>query len=162
MPKPYGRLRRADLHDAPIWTWHDAAPGDPEDDTLDESFVQPTAHAVIPRVPFAQFIVSATIGLHSGATMPGIAEVTMANGAVAIQPAVVLFLDKHLQIPAVETNRMLSRYTQTLENHPVSWALDVLVDGETERRSGRIAGADMKDIVAAGMAILESLKSLRG
>lgn len=161
MPKPYGRLRRADLHDAPIWTWHQPDTRGAESEEIDESFVHPTAHTEIPHVPFAQFIVSATIGLHSGATMPGIAEVTVANGALSIQPAVVLFLDRHLGIPGVETNRMLSRYTKTVENFPVTWTLDVLVAGETEPRTGAIAGGDMRDVTAIGIAILESLKALR-
>ena len=93
--------------------------------------------------------------------MPGISEVTIAEGKVSVQPTTVLLLDRHLQVPSVETNRLLTRFTKTIENYPTTWKLDVKVEGESKVRSGKIKGGDMKNIVAAGIAVLLSLKALR-
>jgi len=160
--KPYASLSRADLQQYPVWQWvldEDCAAGA---ELVDESFVWPTEHAQIPKAEFAQFVVASSIKLKDGTAFPGIAELTVANGKVAIQPNVVFLLDRQLTIPGVETNRLLTRYAKTVENYPVGWTLNVLIDGETKPRSGKIHGGDMKDIVAAGMLILMSLKALRG
>lgn len=164
MPKPYAKLKREDFESTPVWTWSPDDDGDGAATPLaasDESFVQPTPHATIPRHPFAQFIVAARYELRDGTPMPGFAEVTVADDRVAVQPTTVFLLDRHLRVPGVETNRLLSRYTKSPGNHPAHWTLNVCVDGEATPRAGTIQGGDMKDIVAAGMAVLESLKSLR-
>lgn len=93
--------------------------------------------------------------------MPGIAEVTVSDGSVSVEPTTVLLLDRHLSIPGVETNRLISRYTKAIDNHPTTWKLGVLVGAETDYRSGKFEGSDMKDIVAAGISALLSLKRLR-
>jgi hypothetical protein len=161
MPKPFAKLNRADLQLSPVWEWMDEDTPVIGDDDPDESFVQPTAFASIPRASFAQYVVATTIGLKDGSTLPGIAEVTMAEGKVSVLPTTVLLLDRHLQVPGVETNRLLARFTKTIENYPTTWRLDVQVEGESKRRSGKIKGGDMKNIVAAGVAVLMSLKALR-
>lgn len=165
--KPYASLSRADLQQYPIWEWvldEDSAAGA---EPVDESFVRPTEHAQIPKAEFAQFAqfaqfaVASSVKLKDGTAFPGIAELTVANGKIAIQPNVVFLLDRQLTIPGVETNRLLTRYTKTVENYPVGWTLNVLIDGETKPRSGKIRGGDMKHVVAAGIQILMSLKALR-
>ncbi len=93
--------------------------------------------------------------------MPGIAEVTVANGDISVHPSVVFLLDRHLQIPGVETNRLLARFTKTAGNYPVAWRLCVSNHGESSPRSGPIQGGDMKDLVAAGLEALLALKALR-
>ena len=159
--KPFSKLKRNDLEQSPIWQWihNDAASSDGE--LTDESFVEPTQFKQIPMAEFGQFIVAAEIQLKAGEPMPGICEITVANGKVGVTPVIQFLLDRQLQIPAVETNRLLSRYTQKLENFPTGWVLKVLVEGESELRSGSIKGGDMKDLRAIGLDILASLKSLR-
>jgi hypothetical protein len=159
--KPYAKLTRADLQQSPIWEWL------PEDDSTepvdanDESHVGPTDLVEIPKVSFSQFIVAASIELKSGDLMPGIAEVTTAEGAISIQPTTVFLLDRHLQIPGVETNRLLTRYTKSIDNCPVGWRLAILIEGESELRSGEIKHGDMKDILEMGIQALLALKGLR-
>lgn len=159
--KPYAKLTRADLEQFPIWEWVLEEDDPALDEAHDESYVQATELTNIPELSFAQFVSAATIELKDGSRMPGIAEVTVAEGSVAIQPTTVFLLDRHLQIPGVETNRLLTRYTKSLENYPVAWQLAVLVQGEKSERTGKIAGGDMKDLVAIGMQALLALKSLR-
>jgi hypothetical protein len=161
MPKPFTKLNRADLQLSPVWAWMDEDTPGTGDDDPDESFVQPTGFASIPQDSFAQYVVATTFGLKDGSTLPGIAEVTVAEGKVSVLPTTVLLLDRHLQVPGVETNRLLTRFTKTIENYPTTWRLDVRVEGEAKVRSGKIKGGDMKNIVAAGVAVLMSLKALR-
>jgi hypothetical protein len=159
--KPFAKLKPADLEQAPIWEWvQDEFPMSGEEQ-LDESFVEASPFTNIPAVEFGQFVVSAVIRLHNGDTLPGICEATVAAGEVAVNPTIVFMIDRQLQIPAVDTNRLLSRYTQSFENHPVGWTLTVLVEGESELRSGCVKGGDMKDLVAVGLDILAALKSLQ-
>jgi hypothetical protein len=161
MSKPYAKLNRADLQQSPVWEWlaqEDAVVGD---EATNESFVEPTDFTSIPSQSFAQFIVASTVGLKDGSSLPGIAEVTIAGGKVSVQPTTVLLLDRHLQVPGVETNRLLTRFTKTIENYPTTWKLNVQIEGEAKTRSGKIKGGDMKNIVAAGIAVLLSLKALR-
>ena len=159
--KPYAKLTRADLEQSPIWEWV------PEDDavdaseSIDESYVGPTDLVEIPTDTFGQFIVAATIDLRSGDRHPGIAEVTTDHGAISIEPTTVFLLDRHLQIPGVETNRLLTRYTKSKDNCPVSWSLAVLLQGETEVRTGEIRHGDMKEIMEMGIQALLTLNGLR-
>lgn len=160
-PKPFAKLKRADLEAAPIWVWI-GDPGDAEgDEQYDESFVQATAHATIPQLDFAQFIVGCNVELKGGTTMPGIAEVTVAGGEVAVLLHSVFLLDRQLHVPGVETNRLLARYTRKIENFPVGWRLSVCVGNESQVRTGQIKGGDMADVVQAGLDILLALKALR-
>jgi hypothetical protein len=161
MPKPYTKLNRDDLQQSAVWEWMPEDGSATDGGGSDESFVQPTGLAVIPQTPVSQFVVATTIGLKDGSTLPGIAEVTVADGKVSVQPTTVLLLDRHLQIPGVETNRLLTRFTKTVENYPISWKLNVPIEGEVKVRTGRIKGGNMKSVVAAGMAVLMSLKALR-
>ena len=159
--KPYAKLTPADLQQSPVWEWL------PEDDmtepaeTIDESHVRPTDLVEIPKRSFAQFIVATSIELKNGDLMPGIAEVTTAEGAISIQPTTVFLLDRHLQIPGVETNRLLTRYTKSIDNCPVGWRLAILIEGESELRSGEIKHGDMKDILEMGLQAMLALKGLR-
>ncbi len=159
--KPFSKLKRNDLEQSPIWQWlqDDSATSDGE--LADESFVEPTQFKQIPMAEFRQFIVSANIHMKASEPMPGLCEVTVANGKVTVNPVLVFMLDRQLSIPAVETNRLLSRYTHTLENFPTGWALKMLVEGESKLRYGNIKGGDMNDLVAIGLEVLASLKSLR-
>lgn len=161
MPKPCAKLNRDDLRSTPIWEWLPDDGADAQAEGADESFVRPTALATIPADSFAQFVVAATFGLRDGSAMPGIAEVTVDGKRVAVQPTTLFLLDRQLRVPGVETNRLLSRYTKSAGNHPIDWVLNVRIDGEAKPRSGKIKGGDMKDMVAAGLAVLESLKALR-
>ena len=161
MRKPFTKLKRADLEQNPIWEWLQDETSLPEEENVDESSVQASPFTYIPTVEFGQFIVSATIHLNNGDSLPGICEVNVANGKLAVIPSTVFMLDRQLNIPAVDTNRLLSRYTQSLENYPVGWTLKALAEGESELRSGDIKGGDMKDLVAIGMDILNALKVLR-
>lgn len=161
MTKPFIKLNRADFLQTPIWAWVSDYGSSADDELADESHVQATAFTEIPLVPFGQFIVSSEIDLKSGASMPGIAEVTVANGDIAVHPGVVFLLDRHLQIPGVETNRLLSRFTKTAENYPVAWRLCVNIEREVCPRAGSIKGGDMKGLVAAGLEVLLALKALR-
>jgi len=161
VPKPYAKLKRADFEACPVWTW--IATDDPpeDDDGTDESFVRPTEHATVPTEGFGQFLVAATIGLHRGDDLPGIVEVTVADGGVSVTPLAVFLLDRKLRIPAVETNRLLARYTKTTENYPVRWSARACIVGESAERDGNIAGGDMKDLLAVGLDMLQALKALR-
>ncbi len=161
MPKPYVKLSRADLLQSPVWEWLTGEVRETGGDSADESHVQPTRFAKIPKEPFTQFIVATTIGLKDGSYLPGISELTVAEGKVVVRPTTVFLLDRHLQIPGVETNRLLTRFTKTLENYPLTWKLGVAIEGESKIRSGKIKGGDMKNAVSAVMAVLESLKDLR-
>jgi hypothetical protein len=161
MSKPYGKLSRADLVQAPVWEWVIGSDQNAVDESADESHVQPAGFAEIPQKPFAQFIVATTIGLKDGSHLPGISELTVAEGRVAVRPTIVFLLDRQLQIPGVETNRLLTRFTKTLENYPVTWKLGAGIEGEATIRSGKIKGGDMKNAVSAVMAVLQSLKGLR-
>ena len=161
MSKPFTKLNRGDLKKSPVWEWNDEEGLVTSDEETDESFVHRTGLSVVQHSPFAQYIVATTFGLKDGSTMPGISEVTIAEGKVSVQPTTVLLLDRHLQVPSVETNRLLTRFTKTIENYPTTWKLDVKVEGESKIRSGKIKGGDMKNIVAAGIAVLLSLKALR-
>lgn len=161
MPKPFAKLNRADLQQSPVWEWLAEDGAVVGDEATDESFVQPTGFTSIPQQSFAQFIVASTVGLKDGSSLPGIAEVTVAAGKVSVLPTTVLLLDRHLQVPGVETNRLLTRFTKTIENYPTTWRLNVQVEGEARVRFGKIKGGDMKNIVAAGVAVLMSLKALR-
>lgn len=161
MSKPFLKLNRADFLQTPIWEWVSDDESSVNAELADESHVQPTAFAEIPLVSFGQFIVSSVVDLKSGASMPGIAEVTVANGDIAVHPSVVFLLDRQLQIPGVETNRLLTRFTKTAENYPVAWRLCVNNHGEGNPRSGPIKGGDMKELVAAGLEALLALKALR-
>jgi hypothetical protein len=165
MKKPYRKLRRADLEANPIWTWVDdqddagVAPGG--DAAVDESWVSATPLTAVPAAGFAQYAVACTITLKDGSRFPGIAEVTVSESRFAVRPDFVFLLDRHLRIPAVETNRLLARYTRQLQNHPVAWTLGVVLEGENGPRSGTIRGGDMREMVAVGLDILMSLKALR-
>ena len=159
--KPYAKLTRADLQQSPVWEWL------PDDDTtelaetIDESYVGPTDLVEIPKGSFAQFIVATSIELKNGDLMPGIAEVTTADGTISIQPTTVFLLDRHLQIPGVETNRLLTRYTKSIDNCPVGWRLSIPIEGESELRSGEIKHGDMKEILETGLQAMLALKGLR-
>ena len=159
--KPYSKLTRADLERSPIWEWL------PEDDSvepsesIDESYVGPTDLLEIPTGSFGQFIVAATIDLKSGDRHRGIAEVTTAPGAISIEPTTVFLLDRHLRIPAMETNRLLTRYTKSIGNCPVGWTLAVPIQGETEARTGPIKHGDMNEIMEMGVQALLALKAMR-
>ena len=159
--KPYTKLTRADLEQSPIWEW--LAEDDTSDppDSIDESYTGPTDLIEIPTESFAQFIVAASIELKSGELMPGIAEVTTADGEVSIQPTTVFLLDRHLQIPGIETNRLLTRYTKSIDSCPVGWKLAIRVQGESEVRCGEIKHGDMKEVMAMGVQALLALKGLR-
>lgn len=159
--KPYAKLTRIDLAQSPIWEWapEDDGPDSPE--AIDESYVRSTPLSEIPLGPFAQYVVAISVELRNGDCMPGIAEVVVADSAVSVQPTTVLLLDRHLRIPGVETNRLLARYTQSIESYPVAWRLAVTVQGETQARCGEIKAGDMKDLVALGEQMLLSLKALR-
>jgi hypothetical protein len=159
--KPFAKLKRADLELAPLWEWVQDEASMTEEEHVDESFVEASPFINIPIVEFGQFVVSAVIRLNNGDSLPGICEVTVAAGEVAVIPAIVFMIDRQLQIPSVDTNRLLSRYTQSLENYPVGWTLKVLVEGESELCSGCIKSGDMKNLVTVGMDILNALKSLR-
>ena len=161
MPKPFTKLNRVDLQQSPVWAWTEEDGAADGDDGPDESCVQQTGLSQLPRSGFAQYLVATTFGLRDGSTLPGISEVTIAEGSVSVQPTTVLLLDRHLQVPSVETNRLLTRFTKTIDNHPTTWKLDVKIEGESKVRSGKIKGGDMKNIVAAGMAVLLALKALR-
>lgn len=145
----------------PIWEWVLEKDGSSLDEAHDESYVQATELTNIPELSFTQFVVAATIELKDGSRMPGIAEVTVAEGGLAIQPTIVFLLDRHLLIPGIETNRLLTRYTKSLENFPIAWKLAVMIEGENSERTGKIVGGDMKDLVAIGMQALLALKALR-
>ncbi len=160
MTKPFTKLKRVDFENNPIWEWIQDESND--EDEIDESFVQPTEHIHVPTEAFAQFIVAANIELKDGSLFPGIAEVTVADSNAAIQPTVVFMLDRKLQIPGLETNRLLTRYTQSLDNYPVGWKLNVLIEGEQERRSGEIKGGDLgRHIEEAMQQLLDLNKLLR-
>ena len=119
--KPNAKLTRADLQQSPIWEWLPEDDSTEPSDTIDESYVGPTDLVEVPKDSFAQFIVAASIELKSGDLIPGIVEVTTDDGTVSIQPTTVFLLDRHLQIPGVETNRLLTRYTKSIDNCPVGW-----------------------------------------
>ena len=158
---PYAKLTRADLQQSPIWEWLPEEDSTERVDAIDESYVGPTDLVEIPKVSFSQFIVAASIELKSGDVTPGIAEVTTAESATSIQPTTVFLLDRHLQIPGVETNRLLTRYTKSIDNCPVGWRLAILIEGESELRSGEIKHSDMKDILEMGLQAMLALKGLR-
>ena len=159
--KPYAKLTRADLQQSPIWEWLPEDDSTEPPDTIDESYVGPTDLVEVPKDTFAQFIVAAAIELKSGDLMPGIVEVTTDDGTVSIQPTTVFLLDRHLQIPGVETNRLLTRYTKSIDNCPVGWRLSTLIEGESEIRSGEIKHGDMKELLEMGIRALAALKGLR-
>jgi hypothetical protein len=163
--KPYAKLTRADFEACPVWTWvvpeDDAEAEETDEGGADESFVLPTPYATVPTGGFGQFLVSAIIGLHRGDDQPGILEVTVADGEVSVAPLAVFLLDRRLRVPAVETNRLLARYTKTTENHPVRWKARVRIAGEDAEREGTIAGGDMKDLLAVGLDMVQVLKALR-
>jgi hypothetical protein len=161
MSKPFAKLNRADFLNTPIWEWVPDDGSSSEDGAADESHVQATDLTEIPLLPFGQFIVASVVDLNSGASMPGFAEVTVANGDVVVQPDVVFLLDRQLRIPGVETNRLLSRFTKTAENYPVAWRLGVSIQGEGIPRAGQIKSGDMTEMVRAGINALLALKALR-
>lgn len=159
--KPYKKLSRADLERSPIWEWVPEADSETTTDAIDESFVAPTVLSEIPTGAFAQFIVAAIIELKSGERLPGIAEVTTDHGPISIEPTTVFLLDRHLRIPGVETNRLLTRYTKSIDNCPISWSLVVPIHGENAVRTGAIKHGDMKDMVEMGIRALLDLKKLK-
>lgn len=161
MSKPFTKLKRADLESAPIWEWLSDDGAADAGTEVDESYVQPTALTELPTGAFGQFIVAAQISLKHGDPLPGIAEVTIADDKTVVRPAVVFLLDRQLQIPGVETNRLLARFTKTAQNFPVGWQLNTRVQGESHVRSGQIKGGDMEDAVRTGLEALLALKSLQ-
>lgn len=167
MSKPFAKLKRADFAAAPIWEWapeqdaQDAQDAATDDQDTDESFVLATNFAEVPLLPFAQFIVASVVDLKNGSSLPGIAEVTVSEGTVVVQANFVFLLDRQLQIPGVETNRLLTRFTKTAENYPVAWRLGVNIQGEGQPRAGRINGGDITDMVRAGIDALLALRKLR-
>lgn len=161
MSKAFAKLNRADFLGSPVWEWVPDDGSSSANEAADESHVQPTTCTEIPLRPFGQFVVSSVVDLKNGTAMPGIAEVTVANGDVVVQPIVVFLLDRQLQIPGVETNRLLARFTKTAENYPVAWRLCVNIQGEQNPRAGQIKSGDMKEIVRAGFEVLLALKALR-
>lgn len=154
------KLTRADFDTAPVWTWQEDSDQAVDEVDTDESRVEATSLREIPLHEFNQFIVACTITLADGAEFPGFAEVTVADGRAAVVPVVVFLLDRQLRIPAVETNRLLSRYTKKA-NHPAAWRLAVPIAHEAGHRAGDIKGADMSNVVAVGLELLAALKSLR-
>lgn len=149
--KPCRKLTPADFDTAPVWVWCADS---------DDACVEATPLRDIPLHEFNQFIVACTITLADATEFPGFAEVTVADGRAAVVPTVVFLIDRQLRIPAVETNRLLSRYTKTA-NHPVAWRLAVPIEHEAGPRAGDIPGGDMTHIVAVGLELLSALKSLR-
>ncbi|POZ50934.1 hypothetical protein [Methylovulum psychrotolerans] len=154
MPKPFRKLTRADFTTSPIWEW--LMDENTEDEESDESYVQATSYTQVPRLSFGQFIVSAAIELKNGDVFPGVAEVTVAGDEVNVQPVNVFMLDRLLTIPGMDTNRLLTRYTQTVENYPIAWTLNVLIEKENAKRSASILDADMKDM----QAVMEMMNAL--
>jgi hypothetical protein len=159
--KPFRKLKRIDFEQSPIWEWsmeEEAEVSDQAADARDESFVRPTDHTEVPMADFAQFIVAASYELKDGSRFPGAVEVTVAQGQVACQPLFVFMIDRQLQVPGVETNRLLTRYTKAIDNYPIKWQLAVNIQGESAVRAENISGGDMKDMVRAGINALLSLR----
>jgi hypothetical protein len=159
--KPFFKLTRVDMQQSPIWEWHSQDDSTESTEKIDESYVSPTDLVELPTGSFAQFIVAATIELKSGDLLPGIAEATIADDKISIQPTTVFLLDRHLQIPGVETNRLLARYTKSIDNCPVGWRLSIPIEGESEVRGGDIKHGDMKEILEMGLQAMLVLKDLR-
>lgn len=160
--KAFGKLRRSDFEECPVWEWQLDETAAPTDDAAaDESFVHPTSHRHVPTAGFAQWLVGSTIVLADGSEMPGIVEVTVNDGAVSCQPITVFLLERKLAIPARETNRLLARYAKAAWAHPVGWRLSVPIAGEASPRQGKLEGADLTDLTRTAMDVLLALKRLR-
>lgn len=160
--RPFAKLRRADLEQAPIWEWQsDGSESSADAPASDESFVRPTAHRRVPVTGFAQWLVAGTIVLADGSEMPGIVEVTVHEGAIACEATTVFLLERKLTFPARETNRLLARYTKSPQAHPVAWRLSVPLEGEEAPRQGTLEGTDLKDLTQVAMDVLLALKQLR-
>lgn len=152
--KQFAKLNRADLSEEPVWEWVSG-----EDEEQDETWVRPTSHRSVPKSEFAQFVVNAVATLRDGGEVPACVEVTTSNEGVHCEPAFVFLLDRHLEFLGMETSRMFSKYTKTLNNHPVAWRLAVLIDGESTYRTGEVDHASFMKMAMGFMDALERMRN---
>lgn len=143
--KPLRKLTRADMQAFSIWEW---AINEEGIEAQDESVVRPTTHAVIPVDGFGQFVVAATAQLRDKTSMPALVEVTVNGKQRSCEPLAVFLLDRHLDFVGVESTRLLSRFTQTVNNHPVRWQLAVAISDEKKLRGAKVRRSAAYRLVA--------------
>ena len=132
--RPLAELRPDDFVAQPVWAWCLDEGG------TDESSVRPCAVSTVPRGAFGSWLVAARITLRDGTVFSGCVEVTTEKGKRSRFDPLFLFLrDRQLDIVSMETERLISRYTQFPRNRAIRWQLAVPLDGETRLRAGRVS-----------------------
>jgi hypothetical protein len=139
--KPFRKIAQTDFSIFPVWEW-----ALDEEGFDGEAFVRPTAHKTVPKAAFAQYIVSANAHLRDGTIIPACVEVTVKGKRWHFAPTVLFLLERHVDFVGVESTRMLSRYTKTLDNYPTKWELGVPLEGETKLTIGHVRHGILKQI----------------
>lgn len=132
---PVYRLTETDFQRHPVWQFTTDAEGV---DGGDESYVSPAADS-LQRGVFGSFMVGATYRLTHGPALPGAVQVDILGAKVLFTPAFIYIHGKPIEALASDVATRLARITKTAANRPEGWRLNVLFDGESAPRSGRIA-----------------------
>lgn len=132
---PAARLKRSHFEQSRAWSFVD-----PSDSTRDEdeSCVVPVEVLRLRDAEFGQFLVAAMMKLSTGVELPGAVQLTRLGKRMEIVPAFVFMLDRQLEPIAMETERLLSRFTKTPGVRVTRWRLEFVLPGESRIRSGSI------------------------
>ena len=132
---PVYQLTEADFQRHPVWQFQTAAEGE---QGVDESHAFPATGA-LQRGSFGSFMVAATYTLTHGPEMQGAVQADILGAKVLVTPTSMFVHGKTVDPLARDVTTRLARITKTPKNRPERWRLDVLFNGESKTRSGRIA-----------------------
>jgi hypothetical protein len=145
--KPIDQITVPDLVDFPIWEFcldEEGAEG------MDETWVRPLDAAAVPNGAYS-LSVAAEFKTASGLRVDGLVGVTTIAGEVEISQAVLLF-GKYLFVPDKQDMRIdalreageklraaVADALGTFPVFPLSYRLNVLIEGEASHREGTVA-----------------------
>lgn len=134
---PAHQLALAHLQQAPVWRF--LAAGESADPEADESLVRADQAPGLGST--GSFLIAATFTLASGLRLPGLVQVDVLAGQVALTPCTLWAQGKPVSALGRDTATRLGRILQADNTQPVSWQLAVPLHGEQAVRQGTIARA---------------------
>lgn len=144
--KPVGSLALADLVRHPIWEYAIDSEGLP---WRDETWVRPVKRSTVPWEEYSM-TVAASLVTRSGKTFEGTAYVSTVDGTVDVPMGTIFIGSQRFSIPNSGQFRehesraeMVAALGETFDNvFPIRWTLKILMEGESQPRSGEFSGGE--------------------